>query len=152
MANAPPSLPSSPPPMDADGESSKQETTRLSKLPERHELAAGEGGEEEAYLDDTNATNNDLTTLARPLPPVTEFRTRISAVQLRSQIPEIYACTHTRSVLNVAFAENTSLKPRQSRCRCGRCGRMSDSGCCAQMRDVRLLYLFTVLLWCNFTK
>eukprot|EP00965_Chrysotila_dentata_P108264 3575852-Pleurochrysis_carterae.AAC.1 len=71
--NAPPSLPPSPMPMNAGDESDEHENVSLSELPEGHEFEAGGDGEE-ADSDGTDATNDELTALGQPAPPVRKAR------------------------------------------------------------------------------
>eukprot|EP00965_Chrysotila_dentata_P094675 3130881-Pleurochrysis_carterae.AAC.4 len=77
MADAPPLMPPySPPPINAGDESDEHENASLSELPKEHELEAG------------GATNDDLTTLGRPVPPVMDAIFEWWRVRL-SQTPEI---------------------------------------------------------------
>eukprot|EP00965_Chrysotila_dentata_P183735 6066756-Pleurochrysis_carterae.AAC.2 len=67
MANTPPSLPPSPPPMHMDDMHAGPGGAGPSQpLPEGHKLEVGGEAEEGSDSGETDATDNDLTALARP--------------------------------------------------------------------------------------
>eukprot|EP00965_Chrysotila_dentata_P199491 6179419-Pleurochrysis_carterae.AAC.2 len=63
--------PPSPPPMNAGDESDEPGNASMSELPAGHELEA-RGDREESDSDGTGATNDDLTALGGPAPPLGE--------------------------------------------------------------------------------
>eukprot|EP00965_Chrysotila_dentata_P205380 6182923-Pleurochrysis_carterae.AAC.2 len=83
----PPSLPPSPPPMNVGDESDKHGSVSLSEPSEGLELEAGGNGGK-ADLDGTDATEDDLTALDGPAPPVSETVMKWWYVRL-CQTPEI---------------------------------------------------------------